>query len=65
MKRLKNSLILFGTILLLMPNTGAAQMTESTDSLNTKLITAAREIMSSARTCTLITSDQESRARVR
>jgi len=55
MKLLKKSIYLILPILLLIPNKGFCQNTESKDLLNNKLKNAAREIMTSARTCALIT----------
>lgn len=66
MKLFKKSIYLIFPILLLIPFTGFSQTTTHKDSLNNKLISAAaREIMSSAGTCALITLDQEGRPRVR
>ncbi len=52
------SLVLFQSI-------GFGQKSASTDSLNNELIDAAREIMTSAGTCALITVDDEGNPRVR
>ncbi len=65
MKKIKKSIGLIFTIFLLIPSVGFSQNSEHLDSLNNKLIIAAREIMTSARTCALITLDQEGRPRVR
>jgi general stress protein 26 len=65
MKQFKKSIYLIFTILILFPFTGFNQNSEAIDSLNNKLIDAAREIMTSAGTCALITLDQEGRPRVR
>jgi len=48
-----------------MPSTGFNQIIKLQDSINNKLKKAAREIMTSAGTCALITIDQEGRPRVR
>ena len=65
MKRINNSICLNLTILLAIPSLGFSQNSENSDSVNNKLINAAREIMSSAETCALITLDHEGRPRVR
>ena len=65
MKRINNSICLILTILLAIPSLGFSQNSENSDSVNNKLINAAREIMSSAETCALITLDHEGRPRVR
>lgn len=65
MKRCKNPILLCFTVLLLLPFTGFNQTSEPTDSLNHKLMIAAREIMVSAGTCALITVDEEGRPRAR
>ena len=65
MKRINNSICLIFTILLVIPSVGFSQNNENLDSVNNKLINAAREIMSSAETCALITLDHEGRPRVR
>jgi len=52
-------------ILLVVPSTGFSQKIEPTDTLNSELKNAAREIINSAGTCALITIDQEGRPRVR
>jgi len=65
MKQLRKSFcILFLTFLFIsFPSFG--QKTEVTDSSNIKLMTVAREIMTAAGTCALITLDEEGRPRVR
>jgi general stress protein 26 len=65
MKLLKKSLYLIFPILLLIPDAGFSQIKEHKDSVTVKLKTTAREIMTAAGTCALITVDQEGRARVR
>jgi general stress protein 26 len=65
MKKSNKSLYLIFTIFLLIPCVGFCQNSEYLDSANNKLISAAREIMTSAETCALITLDQEGRPRVR
>lgn len=52
-------------LILLVPSKGFSQDKESKDSLNETLTDAAREIMSAAGTCTLITLDDEGRPRAR
>jgi general stress protein 26 len=65
MKKLNKSIFLIFTLFLLIPSLGFNQNRESLDSLNQKLTVAAREIMTSAGTCALITLDDEGRPRVR
>ena len=65
MKTLKNSIITAILILILFPLLGSCQNPESTDSLRNEIVVAAREIMTSANTCALITVDKEGRPRVR
>jgi len=65
MRQIKKSIYLIFAIILLIPFFGFSQNIEHLDSINNKLLTAAREIMSSAGTCALITLDQEGRPRVR
>lgn len=57
--------IYFLLILTLIPSSGFSQESEQADLLSKKLSEAAREIMTSAETCALITLDQEGRPRVR
>ena len=52
-------------LLLLLPFIGVSQNIETKDSLNLKLINAAREIMTAAGDCALTTLDEEGRPRVR
>ncbi len=52
-------------LLLLLPFVGVSQNLELKDSLNLKLISAAKEIMVTAGTCALTTLDEEGRPRVR
>lgn len=56
---------LLALMLLLIPFTGFCQNDSPKDSLRTKLMTAAREIMTSTGTCALITLDSEGRPRAR
>lgn len=65
MKTINNYIYLIFIIFLLIPSVGFNQNSEHLDSINNKLINAAREIMTSAETCALITLDQEGRPRVR
>jgi len=65
MKLLKKSIYLIFPILLLIPSKGFCQNIEPKDLSNNKLKNAAKEIMTSAGTCALITIDQEGRPRVR
>ena len=65
MKTLPKSIYFILPILLLIPFKGYSQNIEPTDSTNSKLISAAREIMIAAGTCALITLDEEGRPRVR
>jgi len=64
LKRLKNPIYLL-LVVLVIPSTGFGQERENPDSLRNKLTVAAREIMTSAQTCALITLDKEGRPRVR
>jgi general stress protein 26 len=52
-------------ILFFTPLAGLSQDIKQVDSSDSRLLLAAREIMTSAETCALITLDQEGRARVR
>jgi general stress protein 26 len=65
MKKNNTSLFFIFIIFLLIPLMGFNQNSKHLDSLNNKLTNAAREIMTSAKTCALITLDQEGRPRVR
>ena len=65
MKKINKSIYLIFTIFLLMPSLGFNQNSDYLDSENSKLMNAAREIMTSAETCALITLDREGRPRVR
>jgi len=65
MKNIKKSIYLVFTIFLLIHSIGFSQNSEHVDSVNNKLITAAREIMNSVETCALITLDHEGIPRVR
>lgn len=65
MKPIKLSICLIFPIFLLMSFPGFSQNEVLKDSLNNKLIQAAKEIISNAGTCALITLDGEGRPRVR
>lgn len=65
MKSLRKSIYLILPILLLIPFISISQNIEPKDTSNIKLINAAREIMTAAGTCALITLDGEGRPRVR
>lgn len=65
MKPFRLSIHLMLPFFLFMPIKGISQLMEPTDSLNSELLIAAREVMTSAGTCALITLDQEGRPRVR
>ncbi len=65
MKSLLQNTYLIFLILLLIPFEGQGQNTEHKDSSDIKLITAAREIMTAAGNCALITLDEEGRPRAR
>jgi general stress protein 26 len=52
-------------LLLLMPFVGYGQGEDSVDSANNKVLIAAKEIITAAGACTLITLDEEGRARAR
>ena len=62
---IKNPIYLFFYILLLTPTICFPQGIVQADSINYKLKEAARDIMTSAETCALISLDQEGRPRVR
>jgi general stress protein 26 len=65
MKTIKTSIFFMGIIFLLIPSFAFCQPSEPLDSLKTKVMLAARKIMTSAKTCALITLDEEGRPRVR
>lgn len=65
MKALKKHLFVFSLLLILYSFPGTAQHNKADDSANAELISAAREIISSASSCALITLDDEGRPRVR
>lgn len=63
--QVKRIFFLLFIILLLAPSDGICQGSEQADLSDIKLMDAAREIMTSVKTCALITLDQEGRPRVR
>jgi len=65
MKLVKKSIGLIFLIIILAPSLGFCQETASTDSLRNEIIHAAREILTSANTCALITLDNEGNPRAR
>ena len=65
MKSIRKSIYLIFPILLLIPFKVISQNIEPKDTSKIKLINAAREIMTTAGTCALITLDKEGRPRVR
>jgi general stress protein 26 len=65
MKKLNKSVYLIFMFFLLMPYAGFNQNIEFANSENNNLTIAAREIMTSSKTCALITLDSEGRPRVR
>ena len=65
MDALKKSIYFLFSFFLLTPSLGFSQNQESRDSLNIELTNAAREIMTAAGTCALITLDKEGRPRAR
>jgi general stress protein 26 len=65
MKSLPRLTLLFFLVLLFAPVKGISQKAEPKDTINTRLINAAKDIMTSARYCALITLDEEGRPRVR
>lgn len=65
MKPLRKSICFICQILLLLPLTCSGQIIDPDDSQNIKLISSAKEIMTAAGTCALITLDEEGRPRVR
>ena len=62
---IRKSICLLFTIILLIPIRSSSQNIVPNDSLNIKLINAAREIMTEAGTCALTTLDEEGRPRIR
>jgi general stress protein 26 len=65
MNKPNSSNFLIFTIILLFPIIGISQKLNSKDSLQHKIKVAALEIMSTVKTCALITLDEENRPRVR
>ena len=65
MKQLKKFGYIIFLILLFIPFLSLGQNLPPKDSTNVKLLTAAKEIMTAASTCALITIDEEGRPRVR
>ena len=65
MKFLRKSIWFVYSIFFVLPFTVISQNIEQNDSTNIKLIRAAREIMTAAGTCALITLDEEGLPRVR
>jgi len=65
MRHLKNTICLTILVLLLFPSISFSQKPELSDSLKNELIIAAREIITSASTCALITVDGKGIPRVR
>jgi general stress protein 26 len=65
MKPSRNPIFLIVLILLFIPFKNFSQNIEVKDSSKVELMTAAREIMTAAGTCALITLDKEGRPRVR
>jgi general stress protein 26 len=65
MKHLRKSIGIIFLFLLLIPSKNFSQNIVRKDSSDIKLIDVAREIMTSAGTCALITIDEEGRPRVR
>lgn len=65
MKHLKKIVCLTFITLILFPSLGLSQNSATTDSVQNKLVNAAREIMSTTNTCALITIDNKGIPRVR
>ncbi len=65
MNLFRKSIYTLTLVLLLIPFEGFGQKKESEKTLNTELTEAAKEIILSAGTCTLITLDQKGRPRAR
>ena len=65
MSQLLKSIFILSLTLLFIPFPSFSQDLPPKDSTNVKLMTAAREIMTAAGTCALITLDKEDRPRVR
>ena len=65
MKKIETSILFICTVFLFIPSLAFNQNSEPLDTLNHKVRLAAREIMTSAKTCALITLDEEGRPRVR
>ncbi len=65
MKTLYKPIFIILTLLLFVPAKGIPQKVATKDSLEIKIKAAAREIMTAAKTCSLITIDEEGRPIVR
>lgn len=65
MEKLRKTIYIILPILLLITFNSFSQNVIQKDSLRSKLVDAAREIMAASRTCALITLDHEGRSRVR
>lgn len=65
MKNLSNFIYVIFAIFFILPSVGFSQNNQPIDSLNLKITSAARAIMTAAKTCALITLDDEGRPRVR
>lgn len=65
MKTMQKFSFIISLILFLLPCKGFSQKAETIDTTKNKLMTVAREIMIEARSCALITLDEEGRPRVR
>ena len=65
MKRYWKYTNLILTFIILLPFLACTQNKKSKETLNSKLLSAAREIMTTASTCALITVDKDQRPRVR
>ncbi len=64
-KSLRNTFIIFISLILLLPCNSNCQDSDSADSARAKLIAAAREIITSAKSCGLISLDKEGHPRIR
>ncbi len=65
MKSAKKLIIVLFVVYLFIPNAGFCQSTEAKNTAQDKVLLAAREIIKAAKTCALITIDEDGNTRVR